>query len=134
MGKRSLPRPTNAELEILRVLWDRGPSTVRAVQEALDRNQSPGYTTVLKFLQIMAEKGLVIRDERNRAHVYRARLSEEETQSQLVHDLLQRAFGGSTRKLVMQALATKHASAQELAEIRKLLGALEKEARKHERG
>ena len=115
------PRPTDAELEILRVLWQRGPSTVRQVHDAIGAARDTGYTTVLKLLQIMAEKGLVDRDEAQRSHVYRARYAEELTQRQLVQDLLARAFGGSTEKLVMQALAAKRASKAELEEIRRLL-------------
>ena len=118
MSKSILPRPTDAELSILRVLWDRGPSTVRQVHDVLARDRQGAYTTSLKLLQIMTEKGLVERDERDRTHVYRARLSEEATQRQLVRDLLDRAFGGSSSKLVMQALATKRASAEELQDIR----------------
>ena len=117
----SPPRPTDAELEILRVLWQRGPSTVRQVHDAIGAARDTGYTTVLKLLQIMAEKGLVDRDEAQRSHVYRARYAEELTQRQLVQDLLARAFGGSTEKLVMQALAAKRASKAELEEIRRLL-------------
>jgi predicted transcriptional regulator len=98
---------------------------VRQVQEALSKTRATGYTTALKLLQIMTEKGLVLRDESQRTHVYRARHEEEKTQQQLVGDLLARAFGGSAQKLVMQALAAKPASAQELAEIRKLLDQLE---------
>lgn len=123
MPKPTLPRPTDAELSILGVLWQRGPSTVRQVQEEL--GEDTGYTTVLKFMQIMTEKGLVTRDESERTHIYQARLSEEETQRQLISDLLERAFSGSAKKLVMQALSTKRASAAELAEIRKLLDQLE---------
>jgi predicted transcriptional regulator len=117
----SLPKPTDAELAILRVLWHRGPSTVRQVQEVLDRARPTGYTTVLKMLQIMTEKGLVRRNETARTHVYESRLTEAETQRQLVTDLLDRAFGGSAAKLVMQALASKKASPDELREIRALL-------------
>jgi BlaI family transcriptional regulator, penicillinase repressor len=116
-----LPRPTDAELAILRVLWDRGPSTVRDVHEALPRERPTGYTTVLKLLQIMTEKGLVTRDERARSHVYAPRLSQDATQQQLVTDLMQRAFGGSAAQLVMQALAAAPASADEMKEIRRLL-------------
>src|ERR687887_988483 len=119
--ERPLPRPTDAELAILRVLWERGPSTVRQVHDVLGRERPAAYTTALKLLQIMTEKGLVERDERDRTHVYRARLSEEQTQRQLVRDLLERAFGGSASKLVMQALATRRASADELREIRRLI-------------
>lgn len=112
-------KPTDAELGILRVLWARGPSTVRQVAEALGREA--GYTTVLKLLQIMTEKQLVVRDEAARTHVYRAAYTEDQTQRQLVSDLLDRAFGGSAAKLVLQALAANSASPEELAEIRKLL-------------
>jgi predicted transcriptional regulator len=121
MSRTAAPRPTDAELAILRILWDRGPSTVRQVHDELARERQAAYTTALKLLQIMTEKGLVERDERDRTHVYRARLSEETTQRQLVRDLLDRAFGGSAGKLVMQALATKRASAEELRDIRKAI-------------
>ena len=126
MTKPNVPRPTDAELSILRVLWQRGPSTVREVREALARVKPTGYTTALKLLQIMIEKGLVRRDESQRSHVYRAQLTEEHTQRQLVGDLLDRAFGGSARKLVMQALSAKQASPEELAEIRELLDEIER--------
>ena len=121
MSKPSTPRPTDAELAILRVLWERGASTVRQVHDSLIRERPTAYTTALKLLQIMTEKGLVRRDESDRTHIYHARLSEEQTQRQLVRDLVDRAFGGSASKLVMQALATKRASAEELTEIRKLI-------------
>jgi predicted transcriptional regulator len=121
MSRPSAPKPTDAELAILRILWDRGPSTVRHVHEILAHERQAAYTTALKLLQIMTEKGLVERDERDRTHIYRARLSEETTQRQLVRDLLDRAFGGSSGKLVMQALATKRASAEELKDIRKAI-------------
>lgn len=124
MPKRKLPRPTDAELAILRVLWQRGPATVRHIHEELSRSRETGYTTVLKFLQIMTEKGLVNRDERQRTHVYTAACSEDETQRQLVGDMLDRVFGGSARKLVMHALSAKAASPEEIAEIRKLLEGL----------
>lgn len=124
------PRPTDAELAILRVLWGRGASTVRQVHEVLSRERPTAYTTALKLLQIMTEKGLVRRDETDRTHVYHARLSEEQTQRQLVRDLLDRAFGGSASKLVMQALAARRASTEELTEIRKLIDGREgREAR-----
>jgi len=106
---------------ILRVLWDRGPSTVREVMEVLEKNRPTGYTTVLKLLQIMASKGLVERDESERSHIYCAAFTEKQTQKQLVRDLLDRAFRGSAAKLVMRALETKKASRQELREIRQLL-------------
>ena len=125
MSKRKPPRPTDGELELLRVLWDRGPSTVREVLTALDPRRGTGYTTVLKLLQIMTEKGIVVRDESQRSHVYQARYREQQTQQQLVRDLLAKAFDGSADKLVMQALKAKKVSAQELAEIRKLIDDLE---------
>src|SRR5688572_629348 len=121
MSKSALPRPTDAELAILRVLWQRGASTVRQVHDTLLRERPTAYTTALKLLQIMTEKGLVRRDESDRTHIYQARLSEEQTQRQLVRDLLDRAFGGSATKLVMQALAARRASAEELTEIRRLI-------------
>jgi BlaI family transcriptional regulator, penicillinase repressor len=112
-------KPTDSELEILRVLWAKGPSTVRDVVVALGRDT--GYTTALKLLQIMTEKGLVVRDETARTHVYQAAFTQDETQRQLVRDLMARAFDGSASKLVVQALASGKASAAELDEIRKLL-------------
>jgi BlaI family transcriptional regulator, penicillinase repressor len=127
MAKQRLPRPTDAELAILRVLWHHGPSTVRQVRDVLERSQPTGYTTVLKLVQIMIEKGLVARDDSHRTHIYRASRSEAQTQRQLIGDLVSRAFGGSALKLVMQALATQKASAEELAEIRKLIENLERE-------
>ena len=127
MPKPLIPRPTDAELSILRVLWRRGPSTVRQVQEEL--GEDTGYTTVLKFLQIMTEKGSVTRDDSPHAHVYQASLAEEQTQRQLVADLLERAFSGSAKKLVMQALSAKKASTEELAEIRNLLDEMERKSR-----
>jgi BlaI family transcriptional regulator, penicillinase repressor len=120
-----LPRPTPAELEILRILWAEGPSTVREVHERLERGHPTGYTTVLKLLQIMAEKRLVSRDETARAHVYAARMPEHQTQQQLVRDLLDRAFGGSAGNLVMHALSARKTSRQDLARIRELLDRLE---------
>src|SRR5512142_3442116 len=121
MTTAKLPKPTDAELAILRVIWEQGPSTVRQIQQVLDRARPTGYTTVLKLLQIMTEKGLVRRDERERSHVYRARLSQDQTQQQLLGDLLDRAFAGSTSRLVMQALTSRKASPEELAAIRRLL-------------
>jgi len=112
-------KPTDGELSILRVLWDRGPSTVREVAAAMGRQA--GYTTVLKLLQIMTEKKLVLRDESERTHVYRAAYSEDQTQQHLVSDLISRAFEGSATKLVLQALNTGKASAEELDAIRKLI-------------
>jgi len=117
----NLPRPTDAELAVLNVLWDRGPSTVRQIHEVLSTDRDLGYTTVLKSLQVMTEKGLVLRDESERSHVYSATLSETQTQRSLLGDLMERAFGGSAAKLVIQALHAKRASKQELEEIRRLL-------------
>jgi BlaI family penicillinase repressor len=125
MKKTKLPRPTDSELAILRVLWRTGPATVRAVHDELSRAQETGYTTVLKMLQIMTEKGLVKRDESERSHVYQPACPEAEVQRQMVGHLLDRAFGGSAQKLVLQALSAKKASPAELAEIRKLLDEME---------
>ena len=130
MVRDTVPRPTDAELEILRVLWRRGPSTVRDVHDELSaRPRATGYTTVLKLLQIMTEKGLTQRDERERAHVYEARLPQEDTERQLVGDLVDRAFGGSAARLVMQALSGGTASAKDLSDIRRLIDELEEEGR-----
>ena len=120
-------RPTAGELAILHVLWTRGPSTVREVHELLNAERPTGYTTVLKVLQIMAEKDLVRRDEKRRAHVYRAHIPRERTQAQLVRDLVDKAFGGSASSLVMQALSSKRSSAEDLAEIRRTLDDMEAE-------
>jgi predicted transcriptional regulator len=127
MSETKLPRPTDAELAILRVLWERGASTVREVHEVLNRGEpeATGYTTVLKLMQIMTDKGLVQRDESQRAHVYRAHATEQRTQRQLVTDLVERAFGGSSAKLAMQALSARKTSPEELAELRRLLDEME---------
>jgi predicted transcriptional regulator len=117
----NLPRPTDAELAVLNVLWDRGPSTVRQIHEVLSGDRDLGYTTVLKSLQVMTEKGLVVRDESERSHVYAATQTATQTQRSLLGDLMERAFGGSAAQLVIQALHAKRASKQELAEIRRLL-------------
>jgi predicted transcriptional regulator len=117
------PRPTDAELAILRILWQHGTCTVRQVHDELSRERPSAYTTALKMLQIMTEKGLVRRDESERTHVYQPRLTEEQTQRQLVRDLVDRAFGGSASKLVLQALSTRRATQEELGEIRKLIEA-----------
>lgn len=118
---RIQPRPTDAELAILGVLWERGPSTVRQVHEALADTRDTGYTTTLKLMQIMADKGLVTRNETERTHVYSARAGEEQTQSQLVKDLADRAFGGSAAALVLRALSADGTTDEELREIRKLI-------------
>ena len=128
MAKKTLPKPTDAELAILRVLWKRGPSTVREVTDLLQKERGTGYTTALKLLQIMNEKGLVHRDESERTHVYQAVAPIQATQKQLVTDLLERAFGGSAQQLVMQALSSRKSTRTELAEIRSLIEELEKKA------
>lgn len=118
-------KPTEAELTLLNVLWQKGPATVRQIHETVSEKQKTGYTTVLKILQIMHEKALVIRDETNRAHVYAAANSEMQTQSSLIKDLISKAFGGSTSKLVMRAIDDS-TSKQEIEDIRQLLNELEK--------
>lgn len=124
MGASEIPRPTDAELEILNVMWSLGACTVRQVHEAMSEHRDLGYTTILKQMQVMLEKGLVTRDGSQRSHIYRARQKEQTTQRMLVTDLLARAFGGSTEKLVMQALSAKKASKEELGEIRRMLDEL----------
>jgi BlaI family transcriptional regulator, penicillinase repressor len=123
--KRLPPKPTASELEILHILWKRGPSTVREVLESLNETKSLGYTGVLKLLQIMTVKGFVRRDESNRAHVYEARRPADQTKRQLATDLVQRVFGGSASQLMMHALAGHRASAEELEELRRILDAYE---------
>ena len=115
------PMPSNSELEILRILWKRGPSTVRDVHDELKRERDVGYTTVLKIMQVMAEKKIVTRDESERSHVYKAAVEEKSVKRRLVSDLLDKAFDGSAAQLVMQALSDKRASAEDLRKIRKLL-------------
>lgn len=119
----SNPIPSNSELEILHVLWRKGPQTVRQIHPALRRKREIGYTTVLKTLQVMAEKGLVTRDETERSHVYRAAVPEKSVKRRLVSDLLDRVFEGSAANLVLQALSTKRASPEDIRKIRKLLNA-----------
>jgi predicted transcriptional regulator len=127
MPKKGPPKPTDAELQILRVLWDRGASTVREVQHELNATKPTGYTTVLKTLQIMTEKGLVRRNEKERAHVYEAQFAQHLTQRQMVSDLLNRVFDGSASNLLLHALASKKsASRDELAQIRQILDELER--------
>lgn len=118
---RGTPVPSNAELEILHILWKDGPKTVREVHDALKRDRDVGYTTVLKTMQVMAEKKLVTRDESERSHVYTAAVEEKSVKRRLVSDLLDKAFGGSAAQLVMQALSDKRASPEDLRKIRKLL-------------
>ena len=118
-------RPTEAELSILRVLWEGGPASVRQVQRTLDKQRPTGYTTVLKLMQIMTGKGLVARDESVRPQIYRATYSQQQTQRQLIADLLQRAFGGSVRSLVVQAVATRKPAPRDLEEMERLLDRME---------
>ncbi len=125
--RRLRRKPTDAELEILQVLWLHGPSTVRQVSIELGREGA--YTTILKLLQIMTEKRLVARDESSRTHIYRAAYDEEQIQRHLVSDLLDRVFDGSAAKLLMRALSARKASPEELAEIRKLLNDKERQPR-----
>jgi len=115
------PRPTDAELEILTVLWSIGPATVREVHDVISRRRTAQYSTILKFMQIMTEKGLVRRDEKERAHIYQAARPREWTQRQLAGDLLERAFAGSAKALLIGALSARKATKEELAEMRKLL-------------
>ena len=126
MASRELPKPTAAELAILRVLWDRGPSTVRDVTAALQDERGTGYTTALKFLQIMTEKGSVRRNEEQRAHVYEANQAAEKTKRQLAGDVLQRVFDGSASQLMMHALAGRKGSKEEIEELRRLLDEYER--------
>ena len=121
--KRQPPKPTASELEILRILWSRGPSTVREVLESLNEKKSLGYTGVLKLLQIMTSKGTVRRDETNRAHVYEAFRPADQTKRQLASDMLQRVFEGSASQLMMHALAGHRASPEEIEELRRILDA-----------
>ena len=121
----AVPLPTDAELGILQVLWRRGSSTVREVKEQLEREREVGYTTVLKLLQIMHEKGLVERDESERSHRYTAAVAETATERRLVGDLIDRGFSGSAGRLVLRALSARKASAEELSEIRRLIDELE---------
>jgi len=126
MRNKKLPRPTEGELEILRIIWMQGPSTVRVVNDHLAKVKEVGYTTTLKLMQIMSEKGLLTRDTSGKTHVYQSAVSQETTQAQLVSGLMDSAFGGSAMKLVMQALGNKKSSVAELKEIREYLDQLEK--------
>ncbi|MHC4747880.1 MAG: BlaI/MecI/CopY family transcriptional regulator [Planctomycetota bacterium] len=121
MARHKEPGPTARELAILGILWNNGPSTVRQVNEEMNKQQRTGYTTTLKLMQIMTEKGLVVRDDSKFQHVYKTAVSEEKTQKQLVGDLLEKAFAGSAEKLVMRALSAKKVSAKELAKIKKMI-------------
>jgi BlaI family transcriptional regulator, penicillinase repressor len=121
MARHKMAGPTDKELEILRILWDKGPATVRQINEVINTQQKTGYTTTLKIMQIMTDKGLLIRDDSGFQHIYKPAISEENTQKQLVGSLLERAFAGSAEKLVMRAISAKKISAEELARIKKLL-------------
>ena len=125
MATKQIVRPTKLELAILKVLWEAGPRSVREIHKVLDEGKPTGYTTVLKMLQIMTEKGLVERDESVRPQIYRARYSQQQTQRHLVSDLMHRAFGGSVKALVMQALASRKSSTRDLDAIEKLLDRIE---------
>jgi len=127
MARHKSSQPTDRELTILRILWDNGPSTVRQVNEAMNKDGDTGYTTTLKLMQIMTEKGLLVRDESQFKHVYKPAFTEEKTQKQLVGDLMEKAFSGSAEKLVMRALSAKKVSAKDLERIRKLLNELKGE-------
>jgi BlaI family transcriptional regulator, penicillinase repressor len=126
MSKPKIVKPTEAELAILQVLWDLGPSTVRQVQDVLESDRGTGYTTTLKLMQIMLEKGLLDRDDSQRSHIYRPTVTRQKTQRRMVGELLEQAFGGSAQQLVVQALAAKKASPQELKEIRELIEEMER--------
>lgn len=129
MKNKEVARPTEAELAILQVLWEQGPSTVRQIQDILESERGTGYTTTLKLMQIMFEKGLLTRDDSNRSHVYSAAVSRQKTQRRLVGDLVEQAFSGSAQQLVMQALSAKKSTPEELREIRKLIDELERGSR-----
>jgi BlaI family penicillinase repressor len=119
--KRTIPKPTESELELLGILWERGPLTVRELFEAVNVGRSVVYTGVLKLLQIMAEKGLVERDERERAHLYRAAVSQADTEQRLLRELSERFFAGSAAQLALRALQIEKASDEELEAIRQLI-------------
>jgi predicted transcriptional regulator len=129
MSEKPIPKPTDSELEILQVLWQHGPSTVRFVNDQLSQKREVGYTTTLKILQLMLDKVLVLRDDDSKTHVYRAAVREEETQGLLLDRFVDAAFGGSAMKLVMQALGTRSTSSDELAQIRGLLNEIEQQRR-----
>ena len=129
MTRREQKRPTDAELAILQVIWDLGPSTVREVHQAISETRETGYTTVLKLMQIMTDKGFVQRDEAVRPQVYRVSRTQRHTQRQLLTDLLDRAFSGSPGPMVLQALSSKKTTTQERKQIRELLDQLEREGR-----
>lgn len=125
MARKASVQPTEVELAILRVLWQRGPSSVREVHDALRETRDRGYSTTLKMMQVMFDKGLLKRDESRRPQLYSPASPEEQTQRRIVEDLIQKVFGGSARKLVLRAVQSERVTKQELAEIRKLLGEIE---------
>jgi len=125
-----LPKPTEGEVAILQVLWQKGPSTVRQVHESLESAKPTGYTTTLKLMQIMAEKGLVGRDETSRTHLYSAKVPQHQTQRQFVTDMIAKVFGGSSAQLVMHALSSHSASKEELAEIKELIDSKKEEKKR----
>src|SRR5246127_1884365 len=129
MNDTSLQKPTASELQILQVLWERGPSTVREVHDALQEEKALGYTTVLKLMQIMTTKGLVRRDENQRAHVYEAQQPAEKTKRQFAADMLERVFDGSARELMLHALAAQRSTRKEIEELRSLLDDYERTIR-----
>ncbi len=127
MARPKSKNPTDREMAILRILWDLGPLTVRQVNDVINQDQETGYTTTLKIMQIMVNKKLVVRDKSQRTHVYSPTVAEEQTQKQVVHEMIDKVFGGSARKLVMQALSAQKVSADEMDQIREILGEIEGE-------
>jgi len=125
MARRPSSNPTEVELQILRVLWERGPSSVREVHLALEDDRDTGYSTTLKMMQVMTEKGLLLKDDSRRPQVYRPAISQEQAQTQFVDDMIQRVFGGAADKLILRAVSSRHLSRQDLEQIRKLLKKLE---------
>jgi BlaI family penicillinase repressor len=125
MSKKQITKPTDAELEVLQILWEKGPQSVRFVNELLNEHREVGYTTTLKIMQIMHEKGLVDRDDSSRTHIYEARVKEEDIQRHLLNKFVDTAFRGSAARLIMQALGNGKASAKELDEIKSLIEQLE---------
>jgi BlaI family transcriptional regulator, penicillinase repressor len=129
MSRSPSPNPTQVELQILGVLWNRGPSTVREVHNALGDQRDTGYSTTLKMMQVMTEKGLLIKDDSQRPQVYRSAISQDQAQTQFVDDLIQRVFGGAADKLILRAVSSRHVSRKDLQDIRKLLKKLEGDAK-----
>jgi predicted transcriptional regulator len=125
MPRRPSANPTEVELQILNALWERGPSTVREVHHALQDERATGYSTTLKMMQVMTEKGLLLKDEDHRPQVYRPAISQEQAQTQFVDDMIQRVFGGAADKLILRAVSSRHLSAHDREQVRKLLKQLE---------